>query len=157
MIFMRNPNWPAIRHQYCAGYIAENGAHKFWTLEELAQQHGLAHSTLLGRSSEEKWAAQREAMQARIYEQAFLQYESEMAAYLAETDRLAASISTAMLRHIERRFAQAENDKERDALVVKYGDLAGKLARNVHDAYGVDIQVAELQEMRESDEHNQAA
>ncbi len=146
---MRNPNWPAIRHEYLAGYIAENGAHRHYTLEQLAARHELAHSTLLSHSSEEGWTAQREAFQARIYEQAFAQFESQMAAYLAETDRLTASISTAMLRHIERRFAQAESDKERDALTVKYGDLAGKLARNTHDAYGVDLQITKPREARD--------
>ncbi len=129
---------------YVYGVCDENGKTEYPTLADLAKQYGIGLSTLSHKAAEEKWQQQRQDAEARITAEAFAKYEGELAAYLAETDRLASKISTAMLRHIDKRFMQAENDKERDALVVKYGDLAGKLARNVHTAYGVDLQVAEM-------------
>ncbi len=153
---MSNNNWEAMRMEYIAGFISDNGSHQYRTLEEIADRYGVAHSTLLNHSSAEHWTAQRAAFQEKIYKQAFTQFENDMQAYLSMSDRLAARAANLMLQHIVNRLENATDDKELDALTVKFGDLIGKLSRTAQNAFGVDLQVAHL--LREdSDEYEQTA
>lgn len=136
---MKTPNWPAIRHEYLAGYIDENGAHQYYTLEQIAERYGLSHSTLLHRSSDEGWKAKREEFQGRIYREAIEKFEGQLSERLCRADRLAVDVGLAVMQAIHDVLMQEpETQRERVNLAIRYTKTFTDALSLVHTGVGIE-------------------
>ncbi len=136
---MRSPNWSAIKHAYCTGYMDENGAHKYYTLDQLAEQYEMSHSALLHRSSKENWTAAREDLQQRMYSEALIKYEGDMQERLSRADQLATDYGLAVMQAIrDVVMNEPETKRERVNLAIRYTKTFTDAYNLVHTGVGME-------------------
>ena len=136
---MDSPNYSAIKYAYCTGYIDEHGAHHYYTLEQLAEQYGLSHSTLLKRSAKENWAQAREDLQQRMYSAAIIKYENDMQERLARADQLACDYGLRIMQAIyDVVTKEPETERERVNLAIRYTKTFTDAYTLVHTGVGLE-------------------